>query len=340
MLINRFPMCRFFKNFLFCALIVSLGYLSVVDAQAFPPVKAEQGCVDPVPPTPSIDVSEVGYAACRGLVSYGGKVFAVWLAGTNPLSATVLLVGIAGGQVGGRGFDAVAQYLRSQDITPPTEAEIEELMDEFVEVEEEPIAEIGEDENGEMVALDENGMPVEVAFLPEYREPEALTYVQWFGRMAYDVVDAGYQGAVGIVNQLPRMGAATITGSLAGMVGQMLGGEVLATAANAAVNNLAGQVYDGIEVVVLDGQAEAPVEAQQPIFDNAEAAFDDSDFEVVVDEEDFPRVRFYEGEGFVIIDDYNPVHTEAAFFNLMDGAGRMNIQGALQPGDVQGSVFL
>lgn len=340
-------MYRFLKNVLFCALIVSLGYFSVLDAQAFPPVKTEQEGVDPVPSTPSIDVSKVGYAACRGLVSYGGKVFAVWLAGTNPLSATVLLVGIAGGQVGGRGFDAVAQYLESRNITPPTEAGLEELMDEFVEIEEEPITEIGEDENGEMVALDENRVPVEVEFLPEYREPEALTYVQWFGRMAYNALGTGYQGAVGVVNQLPRMGAATITGTLAGTIGQMVGGDVLATAANAAVNNLAGQVYDGIEVVVLNGQLEEHTVTEQTLIYNTGAKFEDSDFEPVIDDQDFLRVRFYDGWeelDNIIIEDYNPnpaeaVNAEAELFNLMDGFELVNVQEDFRPGDVQGSVF-
>jgi len=333
MLINRFPMSRFFKNFFFCALIVSSGFLLVFDAQAVRPLIAEQGGADLALPAPSVDVSKVGYAACRGLVCSGGKMFAVWLAGSNPAGAVVLLVGIAGGQVGGRGFDAVARYLESQDITPPTEAEINELMDEFVEIDEEPIVEIEEDENGEMVALDENGMPVELELLPVDQEPEALTYGQWFRRMAYNALDTGYQGAVGVVNQLPRMGAATLTGTFAGTIGQMVGGNVLATALNAGANNLAGQLYDEIEVVVLEGQAEAPVEAQQPVLDNTGEAFDDPDFEVVREEQAY----FYQGETLVIIEEYNPNPAEVV--NLMDDFGWVNVQGALQPGVAQGSVL-
>ena len=337
-------MSRFLKKLFFCALIVSLGYLLCVDAQAFPPVKAEQGGVDAVPSTPSIDASAVGYAACRGLVSYGGKVFAVWLAGSNPAGAVVLLVGIAGGQVGGRGFDMVAQYLRSQDITPPTEAEIEEFMEGFVHIDEEPILEIGEGVNGEMVAFDEAGVQVEPELLTEDQEPEVLTYGQWLRRMTRNALDMGYQGALGVVNQLPRMGAATLTGTLAGTIGQMIGGDVLATALNAGVNNLAGQVYDEVEVVVLNGQLEEHTVTEQTLVYNTEAAFEDPDFEAVVDDSDFPRAYFYEGEGLVVIEDYNPnlvdvVNLEAEAFNLMDGFERVNVQGALQPGDVQGSVF-
>lgn len=116
---------------------------------------------------PGISVSSVGYAACQGLISYGGKTFALWLAGSNPATATALLVGVAGGQIAGIGFEQVARYLKSKNITPPAVEETQALIEDFevMDIDEEDyddIPEIRIGENGETAAYDSSGNIVNV----------------------------------------------------------------------------------------------------------------------------------------------------------------------------------
>ena len=233
-----------------------------------------------------VSVSSVGYAACRGLITYGGKTFAVWLAGSNPATATVLVIGLVGSQVAGYGFDRVSDYLRSQDIPPPaplTDEEIEAIIaNEFVHM----------TDNIELTPEDEEVL--RIVYEPELVRPEP-TYLQRFARYTYntgvDVYDRGVEITGNLIEGLPRMGATVIPGTLAGMVMQLVGGNIGSVIANAAVNNIAGQVYDANVTVINRENLEVNVIQNN---DN----IDDTPPSVEIHDEFF---------NVVILDDYQPL---------------------------------
>lgn len=167
---------------------------------------------------PGISVSSVGYAAYQGLISYGGKTFALWLAGSNPATATALLVGIAGGKIAGMGFEQVTRYLKSQNITPPSAEEIQALIEEFevMDIDEEnydDIPEIRIGEDGEVAAYDSNGNIVNVSVfdfdniddLDDSDEDIPEIHIDENGEMAaYD--QNGAEVAIGVIEEQEELG--------------------------------------------------------------------------------------------------------------------------------------
>lgn len=180
--------------------------------------------------TKSISYQEAGLATLKAVTSLGGKQCAIWLLGTNPATATVLIVGLGAGMAAGYGFDAVKAYVLAQPADKFLENQQEILEDDFVLVE--------DDKNPE-----------------NYFDYHVPTFIErntiYLGQVYNTAVDSISNAVVSIpgainnaIENLPTTLACVASGAaVSTVVGVVIPGEVVRTVFGSFAGSIGGQSW-------------------------------------------------------------------------------------------------
>lgn len=220
----------------------------------------------------------------RGLSTYGGKTFAVYMLGANPATATIVLVGLGASQISGRGFDKFVDYLYA------TKPEFKEITDieRFIE---DDFAMVNDGDKEDRV-LDEATKKL----IEDFKREES--YLENYGRRATNFCAHTYH-SVGktiaalpetlstvveempktistVVKDMPNIISSALVGILsAKFIATLTSVELLSVAGSAFTTNIAQQTFVYIPSSVEDAAQEIE-ELRQLNGDNDEDNDDDA----------------------------------------------------------------